>query len=90
MFIQVLAFSSVMIYILLIPFDVFASVRHHDTLFTFKDPLLHHEFNVRIYDLYFICYVSMILLCFVWLPFSYFYAQSVQEEDEMILEAAMT
>lgn len=33
LFIQVLAFSSVMIYILLIPFDVFASVRHHDALF---------------------------------------------------------
>lgn len=33
--IQVLAFSSVMIYILLIPFDVFATVRHHDTLFEF-------------------------------------------------------
>lgn len=90
LFIQVLAFSSVMIYILLIPFDVFATVRHHDTLFEFSDPLLHHEFHVRIYDLYFICYVGMIFLCFICLPFSYFYAQSVQEEDDMILEAAMT
>lgn len=90
LFIQVLAFSSVMIYILLIPFDVFATVRHHDVLFEFTDPLLHHHFNVKIYDLYFICYVGMIFLCFIWLPFSYFYAQSVQEEDEMILEAAMT
>lgn len=90
LFIQVLAFSSVMIYILLIPFDVFATVRHHDVLFGFTDPILHHHFNVKIYDLYFICYVGMIFLCFVWLPFSYFYAQSVQEEDEMILEAAMT
>ena len=45
---------------------------------------------MRIYDLYFICYVGMILLCFVWLPFSYFYAQSVQEEEEMILEASIT
>lgn len=88
--IQVLAFSSVMIYILLIPFDVFATVRHHDTLFTFKEPVFEHEFNVRIYDLYFICYVAMILMCFVWLPFSYFYAQSVQEEEEKMLEATIT
>jgi amino acid permease len=90
LFIQVLAFSSVMIYILLIPFDVFATVRHHDILFSFKDPLLEYLWNVRIYDLYFICYVGMILLCFVWLPFSYFYAQSVQEEEEMIMEASIT
>jgi hypothetical protein len=86
----VLAFSSVMIYILLIPFDVFATVRHHDILFSFKDPLFESRFNVRIYDLYFICYVGMIMLCFVWLPFSYFYAQSVQEEEEMIMEASIT
>lgn len=79
-----------MIYILLIPFDVFATVRHHDILFSFKDPLFEYLFNVRIYDLYFICYVGMILLCFVWLPFSYFYAQSVQEEEEMIMEASIT
>jgi hypothetical protein len=88
--IQVLAFSSVMIYILLIPFDVFATVRHHDTLFEFKDPLVHHQFHVKISDLYFICYVGMICLCFVWLPFSYFYAQSVQEEEERMLEATLT
>lgn len=90
LFIQVLAFSSVMIYILLIPFDVFATVRHHDILFSFKDPFFESLFNVRIYDLYFICYVGMIMMCFVWLPFSYFYAQSVQEEEEMIMEASIT
>ena len=78
-----------MVYILLIPFDVFATVRHHATLFEFTDPILHHQFNIKIYDLYFTCYIGMICLCFIGLPFSYFYAQSVQEEEEMILEATL-
>ena len=43
-------------------------------------------FTVRIYDLYFLCYVGMIYLCFIGLPFSYFYAQSVLEDDEKFFE----
>lgn len=89
LFIQVLALSSVMVYILLIPFDVFTTVRHHATLFQFTDPILHHHFNIKIYDLYFTCYIGMICLCFIGLPYSYFYAQSVQEEEDMILEATL-
>lgn len=83
LFIQITAFSSVMVYILLIPFDVFASVRHFDEIVHFEDPILHKTHKVTIYDLYFICYIGMIYMCFVGLPFSYFYAQSVQDEDEM-------
>jgi hypothetical protein len=74
LFIQVTAFSSVMVYILLIPFDVFASVRHYDEIVHFKDPILNHTHKVTIYDLYFICYIGMIYMCFIGLPFSYFYA----------------
>lgn len=33
MLIQMFALSSVLVYILLIPFDVFATVRHYETLF---------------------------------------------------------
>jgi hypothetical protein len=74
LFIQVTAFSSVMVYILLIPFDVFASVRHFDTVFEYQDPLIGRLHKITIYDLYFICYVFMIYMCFIGLPFSYFYA----------------
>jgi len=77
LFIQVFAFSSVMVYILLIPFDVFASVRHFETIFKVWVPIIDHYWSLQIYDFYFISYVSMIYLCFVGLPFSYFYAQTV-------------
>mmetsp|Transcript_5775 Transcript_5775/g.9202 ORF Transcript_5775/g.9202 Transcript_5775/m.9202 type:complete len:80 (+) Transcript_5775:31-270(+) len=39
LWIQILAFSGVMIYILLIPFDVFAADRHYHTVIEFSDPL---------------------------------------------------
>jgi len=39
--IQVCAFSTVMVYILLIPFDVFASVRHFETIFSIWLPILN-------------------------------------------------
>jgi len=74
LFIQVTAFSSVMVYILLIPFDVFASVRHYDEIVHFTDPVLGMAHKVTIYDLYFICYIGMIYMCFIGLPYSYFYA----------------
>jgi len=85
--IQVLAFSSVMVYILLIPFDVFAAVRHFEGIIQFR--LFHHAFNLKIYDLYFLCYLCMICLVFVGLPFSYFYAQIVQDEEELSLRDDM-
>ena len=84
--IQVLALSSVLVYILLIPFDVFATVRHYETLFKLTDPLFQMTFAVRIYDLYFLCYVGMIYLCFIGLPYSYFYAQSVLDDDEIFFD----
>ena len=87
LWIQVMAFSSVMVYILLIPFDVFASVRHFTTVVNFKVPILGTTHEVTIYDLYFICYITMIYMTFIGLPFSYFYAQSVQDEEEMALNA---
>jgi hypothetical protein len=77
LFIQVCAFSTVMVYILLIPFDVFASVRHFETTSTVWVPIIKDYWSLQIYDLYFICYVCLIYLCFVGLPFSYFYAQTV-------------
>lgn len=70
-----------MVYTLLIPFDVFASVRHLDTIIQFT--AFGQLRTLKIYDLYFLCYVCMIYLCFVGLPFSYFYAQTVQEQEEM-------
>lgn len=48
--------------------------------------MVGYKFAIRIYDLYFLCYVGMIYLCFIGLPFSYFYAQSVQDEDDMIIQ----
>ena len=88
LFIQVAAFSSVMIYILLIPFDVFATVRNYDYLFKFVMPITNVTHVITIYDLYFVMYITMIFFTFIGLPFSYFYAQSVQEEDDLLADAA--
>ena len=43
-------------------------------------------YKLHLYDLYFICYVCMVFLCFTGLPFSYFYAQAVQEDEGLITE----
>lgn len=80
--IQVLAFSSVMVYILLIPFDVFTSQRHYQTVFSITLPYIQTYWTVRLYDLYLLSYQVMILLTFIGLPFSYFYAQAVQDDEE--------
>ena len=72
--IQTFSLSAVMIYIILIPFDVFASVRHFDKLFQYHDPYFNFDINITIYNLYFVCYIVMIYNCFIGLPFSYFYA----------------
>ena len=37
--------------------------------------------KLYMYDLYFYLYVVMIYLCFIGLPYSYFYADSVQSEQ---------
>ena len=71
--IQTFSLSSVLTYILLIPFDVFATVRHYENLFTLKLPY-DYKFEVKMYDLYFLCYVGMIYLAFIGLPYSYFFA----------------
>lgn len=78
LFIQVAAFSSVMVYILIIPADVFASVRHIKHIVSIPDPTGRYQTrDMKLYDLYFICYVIMIFMSFIGLPFSYFYAQAV-------------
>lgn len=41
---------------------------------------------ITVYELYFFMYVVMIFMTFIGLPFSYFYAQSVQEEDDMLAD----
>ena len=75
--IQTLAFSSVLLYITLVPFDVYATVNHFATL----------VLGFKLYDLYFSTlfispvnifiadYILMIVLVFFLLPFSYFYAE---------------
>ena len=40
---QVVAFSSILVYITLIPFDVYATVNHYKTII----------FDIKVYDLYF-------------------------------------
>jgi len=41
--------------------------------------------TIFMYDLYFLLYIVLIWLCFIGLPFSYFYAQVVQDEEEAFL-----
>lgn len=62
-----------MVYILLIPFDVFAATRHLDKIFNLTLPYIG-QLTIKMYDLYFVSYILMIFLCFLGLPFSYFYA----------------
>ena len=71
-----------MVYILLIPFDVFASTRHIENVFYLHLPYVNKVFRIKMYDLYFVSYILMIFMSFIGLPFSYFYAQSVQDEEE--------
>lgn len=77
-----------MVYILLIPFDVFATVREYSYLSSFKSPFSGVEYAVTIYDLYFCMYICLIVLTFIGLPFSYFYAQIVQEEEDVTDDGA--
>jgi len=76
-----------MVYILLIPFDVFATVRHLPDVFLFRFHFNGQHSAVRfyMYDLYFLLYLVMIYLCFIGLPYSYFYASVVQDEEEEFL-----
>jgi len=87
MVLQMLAIATVLNYCLLIPFDIFVTVRHTDVrLFHWKDPLIHHDWLPRMYDLYLICYILMLHLGFIFVPFQIFYVQSIQEENDLILE----
>lgn len=84
---QTFSIGVVLNYILLIPFDIFVSVRHSDIrLFHWTDPIMHHDWLPRMYDLYLICYVVIMFLGFIFVPFQIFYVQSVQEEDDLLLE----
>ena len=84
--VQIIAFSSILVYITLIPFDVYVTVNHYSSLL----------FNLQIYDFYFcnfqifsyqvhlVDYCIMILLCFVFLPFTYFYADEALSSEDSI------
>ena len=75
---QTLSIGVVLNYILLLPFDIFVTVRHSDVrLFHWTDPLTHHDWLPRMYDLYLICYVLIVFLGFILVPFQIFYVQSV-------------
>lgn len=87
---QMVSIGVVLNYILLIPFDIFVTVRHTDVrLFRWTDPLTHHGWLPRMYDLYLVCYILLLVLGFLFVPFQMFYVQSVQEEDDLILEASI-
>lgn len=79
---QTLSFSSIMVYITLIPLDVYATSN--------KTAL---PFNIQVYDIYFckvfvtsnilvVEYLVMIALCFLILPFTYFYSEEALEGEE--------
>lgn len=85
-----ISIAVVLNYLLLIPFDVYTSVHHSDMrLFNWNDPLTHHNWLPRMYDLYLICYILLLVLGFIFVPFQMFYVWSVQEEDDIILENAI-
>ena len=73
-----------MVYILLIPYDVFTTVREYGYIFTMTDPFTSTVYAITVYDLYFCMYICMIWLVFIGLPFSYFYASIVQEEEDIL------
>lgn len=84
---QTVSIAVALNYVLLLPFDIFVTVRHTDMrLFNWTDPLTHHNWLPRMYGLYFISYVLLLVLGFIFVPFQMFYVQSVQEEDDLILE----
>ena len=62
-FIQVSSLSIVWIYMLVVPFDVYATVRHWDTLS-----------QIRIWDVYIICCCILVSFIFMGLPFSYYFS----------------
>jgi len=56
--------------------DVFASVNHIDFLI----------FSIKVYDLYFISYVTMIALVFFFLPFTFFYSEEALADADFDFE----
>jgi hypothetical protein len=62
-FIQVMSLAIVWIFMLVVPFDVYATVRHWDSLSQF-----------RIWDLYICCCSLLVALIFIGLPFSYYFS----------------
>ena len=72
---QTLGFSTLLVYLSLIPFDVYTTVNHYS----------HILLKLTTYDLYFgtiiflylilVVYWLALLLCFVILPFTYFYSE---------------
>ena len=86
LFSQILGFSALLVYITLIPFDVYSTVNHYSSIL----------FGLQIYDFYFCkklthslltssCVVDfwlVILLCFVVLPFTYYYAEEVLVSED--------
>ena len=62
-FIQVVSLAIVWIFMLVVPFDVYATVRHWDSLS-----------QIRIWDVYICCCSCLVGFVFVGLPFSYYYS----------------
>lgn len=76
---QFLAFSSVMLYIVIVPMDVYAAYEHYDTL----------TFGVTTYGFYYFLYTTMIVLVSFGLPFAYYYAEDAIERDEVDLKLGL-
>ena len=62
-FIQVVSLAIVWIFMLVVPFDVYATVRHWDSLSQF-----------RIWDVYITCCSFLVAFIFIGLPFSYYFS----------------
>ena len=70
-FIQVVSLAIVWIFMLVVPFDVYATVRHWDSLS-----------QIRIWDVYICCCSCLVGFVFVGLPFSYYYSIIVGKIDD--------
>ena len=66
--------SSILMYICLVPLDVYTASLNLSSMFVIFDR------PVATYDLYYGIYVTLILSCFIFIPFAYFYAEERIDE----------
>lgn len=75
--VQLVSLSVVWIFILAVPFDVYAAVSHQDA-----------NAQLKLWDLYVWCSGVLVSCLFIWLPFSYYYAIiSGRNGDEDLITA---